>query len=661
MNRITISILLFLSLICGGCEKRQLESGPDADPQGHSKASEFTIKANTRVLTELPLQDPGDFEDARRGLIASDPGIQVKNELGELVWNQSAYKFMGEVAPPSVNPSLWRQARLNNIHGLFKVMDGIYQVRGYDLANMSIIEGRTGWIIVDPLTAKETAAAALQLARSKLGHKPIVAIIFTHSHVDHFGGVLGILSAKEAVIQNVRIIAPIGFMEEATSENLIAGTAMGRRAMYMYGKRLARSDRGHVGSGLGKSPAFGSFGILQPTDIVDHTPQEMTIDGVRFIFQNAPGSEAPAELTFYLPDRKAFCGAEVISHTLHNLYTLRGAKVRDALKWSNYIGEMIDLFGEAETYFGSHHWPKWGNEEILDFLRKQRDLYKYIHDQSVRLLNEGLTPLEIADRIELPESLRMPFANRDYYGTVRHNARAVYQAYLGWYDGNPSHLNPLTPEEAGARYVELMGGGETVLAKAQRSFDLGNYRWVAELLNHLVYAEPGNARAKALLARTYDQLGYQSESAPWRDVYLSGAYELRHGGPEKGVDISLFEDVLRQTPVAYFFDTMAVRLNGPDAEGKSITVKIVFTDIGESYELSLDNSVLHHKTVASNSRADATLSVTYGLFIRMLIGQAGMKDTLFSDELQVEGSKIDLVRFFSLFDKPTGTFNIVTP
>jgi alkyl sulfatase BDS1-like metallo-beta-lactamase superfamily hydrolase len=343
------------------------------------------------------------------------------------------------------------------------------------------------------------------------------------------------------------------------------------------------------------------------------------------------------------------------------LYTLRGAKVRNALKWSNYIAEMIDLFGDAEVYFGGHHWPKWRNAEILDFLRKQRDLYKYIHDQSVRLLNEGLTPLEIADQIELPESLRTPFANRDYYGTVRHNARAVYQAYLGWYDGNPAHLNPLAPEEAGARYIELMGGGDAVLAKAQASFDQGQYRWVAELLNHLVFAEPGNAKAKGLLARTYDQLGYQSESGPWRDVYLSGAFELRHGGPEKGVDISLFKDLLKQTPVSYFFDTMAVRLNGPDAEGKAITVKIVFSDIGESYELSLENAVLHHKAVESDSPADATLHVTYDLFIRMMIGQAGLKDTLFSDELEVEGSKIDLVRFFSLFDKPKGTFNIVTP
>jgi alkyl sulfatase BDS1-like metallo-beta-lactamase superfamily hydrolase len=308
MFRTTFSSLVFLSLLSSGCDEAPLEAGPDADSQGHTRASELTMEANARVLNELPFHDQQDFEDARRGLIASDPDFQVKNELGELIWNQPAYAFMVDGAPPTVNPSLWRQAQLNNIHGLFKVTDSVYQVRGYDLANMTIIEGETGWIIVDPLTAKETATAALQLARANLGDKPVVAIIFTHSHVDHFGGVLGVLSAEEAANRDVRIIAPVGFMEEATSENLIAGTAMGRRAMYMYGKRLARSERGHVGSGLGKGPAFGSFGILQPTEIVDHTPQEMMIDGVRFVFQNAPGSEAPAELTFYLPDLKAFGG-----------------------------------------------------------------------------------------------------------------------------------------------------------------------------------------------------------------------------------------------------------------------------------------------------------------------------------------------------------------
>ncbi len=595
MKRIAINLSIILAFLFIGCEKSKIDVGPDADSRGHTVPTEITARANADVLKELPFHNQQDFIDARKGLIASDPDLRVKNSQGEIIWNQGAYEFVEGDAPASVNPSLWRQVGLNNIHGLFKVTDGIYQVRGYDLANMSIIEGETGWIIVDPLTAKETAMAAIDFARKHLGNRPILAIIFTHSHIDHFGGVLGIISAEEAEKRHVRIIAPDRFLEEATSENIIAGIAMGRRSMYMYGKRLARSERGHIGTGLGKSPAYGTFGILEPTEIVDHTPQEKTIDGVRFIFQHVPESEAPAELNFYLPDLKAFCGAEIVSHSLHNLYTLRGAKVRCALKWSNYIGEIIELFGEADICFGTHHWPTWGNERILEFLKNQRDTYKYIHDQTVRLFNNGYTPTEIAEMIELPESLRTSFANRGYYGTVRHNARAVYQAYLGWYDGNPANLNPLSPREAGIRYVKLMGGAESVLIKAQEYFDQGEYRWVAELLNHLVFAEPDNTRAKALLARTYDQLGYQAESGPWRDVYLTGAYELRHGAPEKGIDVSLMKDVLKQTSITYFFDSMAVRLNGPEAEGKEITVKIVFSDLDESYELVLENAVLHHR------------------------------------------------------------------
>ncbi len=660
MQRIIATLLIIFLLIVSGCEKKT-HYDPDADPQGHTAPTEATTKSNAKVLEELPFSDQRDFEDAQKGLIARDPDLKVKNSKGELIWNQPAYEFIKGDAPASVNPSLWRQASLNNIHGLFKVTDGIYQLRGYDLSNMSIIEGKTGWIIVDPITSKETAAAAIAFARKHLQKRPVVAIIFTHSHIDHFGGVLGITSAEEVVKRNIRIIAPEGFVEEAISENLIAGTAMGRRSTYMYGKRLSRSKRGHVGSGLGKNPPYGTFGILKPTEIVNHTPQEMVIDGIRLIFQNAPGSEAPAELTFYLPDRKAFCGAEVVSRNMHNLYTLRGAKVRDALKWSKYINEIIDLFGESEVYYASHHWPLWGNKRILEFLGKQRDMYKYIHDQTVRLFNAGYTPREIAEKIELPESLRTFFPNRGYYGTARHNSKAVYQAYLGWYDGNPANLNPLPPSESAIRYVALMGGGEAVLSKAQTFFDQAEYRWVAELLNHLVFAEPENTKAKALLARTYDQLGYQSESGPWRDVYLTAAYELRHGAPEKGIDLTIMTDVLKQTPIHHFFDSMAVRLNGPDAVGKKMAVKIVFKDLNESYILTLENSVLHHQKATTDSEACTTLILTHDLFIRVVTGQAGIKDTLFSDDLEVEGSKMDLVRFFTLFDKPLAKFNIVTP
>ena len=655
------AFLVFLALgsllvACGDGE----QSG-SADAHGFTAPSEATLRSNRAVLSELDFSDTRDFEDARRGLIASDPDLRVLAESGEEIWSAPAYAFVEGEAPGSVNPSLWRQAKLNNIHGLFEVTAGVYQWRGYDLSNMTLVEGKTGWIIVDPLTARETAAAAMAFAQKHLEQRPVVAMIFTHSHVDHFGGVLGVLTAEGVEADGIRIIAPEGFMEEATSENIIAGPAMSRRAMYMYGKPLPRSERGHVDSGLGKSPAFGSFGLLEPTEIIDHTPQRLEIDGIEFIFQNAPDSEAPAELTFYLPHARAFNGAEVTSHQLHNVYTLRGAKVRDALNWSNMIDESIELFGDAEIYLASHHWPIWGNDRIVAFLEQQRDTYKYIHDQTVRMFNAGMTAGEIAEELQLPESLRQTFSNRGYYGTVRHNARAVYQAYLGWYDGNPAHLDPLPQSEAGRRYVDLAGGADALLLHAQTAFDNGEYRWVAELLNHLVFAEPENRGARNLLASAYDQLAYRAESGPWRDVYLTASWELRQGPPERGINIAVMEDILRRTPVSKFFDSMAVRLNGPDAEGVSLSIGLEFTDLGERYLLDINNAVLHHRPMPAGVQTDAALKLTHGLFVNLLTGQAGLKDTLLSDELEVEGSAIDLVRFFSLFDKPEGRFNIVTP
>ncbi|MCX2981080.1 MBL fold metallo-hydrolase [Halieaceae bacterium IMCC14734] len=590
------------------------------------------------------------------------PALRIEGPGAEPIWDQTAYEFITGDAPASVNPSLWRQAQLNNMHGLYQVADRIYQLRGHDLANMTIIEGDSGWILVDPLTAKETAAVALDFAREHLGNKPVVAVLFTHSHIDHFGGVLGVVSPADVASGKVQIIAPDGFMEEVTSENVIAGIAMSRRSAYMYGTQLARTERGHVGSGLGKNPAIGSPGVLEPTTLINDDLLALTIDGVDFEFLYAPESEAPAEFMFYLPQMGAFCGAEVVSSTLHNLYTLRGAKVRNATRWSGYIDESIERFGEAEIYFGSHHWPRWGNDNVVEFLEVQRDTYQYIHDQTVRMFNNGKTPGEIADELTLPESLRGSFANRDYYGTVRHNARAVYQAYLGWYDANPAHLNPLPPQQAGTRYVEMMGGAQALLDNAQTYYEQGDYRWVAEVVNHLVFAEPGNVAARALLAQTYDQLGYQAESGPWRDVYLTAALELRRGAPKKSsIDLASARDLLRQTPVPLMLDSMAVRLNGPEAEGVELRLKMVFTDSGESYLLTVENSVLRHRRARPDDKANTTLTLTYDLFLDMALKTASLKDTLLSDDLSIDGSKLDLVRFFSLQDQPQGVFNIVTP
>jgi len=656
-------VVIVVVIAAGACGGERAASPPaEGDPQGHTAAALDTVRAQEAAARALPLADEQDFADARRGLVASDPEVRIEDARGRLVWDTAAYGFVSGDAPATVHPSLWRQAKLNGVHGLFEVAEGIYQVRGYDLSNMTWIRGRSGWIVVDPLTAKETAAAALALARRALGDAPIVAVVFTHSHVDHFGGVGAVVPEDPSARAALRVVAPRGFLEEATSENVLAGVAMGRRASFMYGMRLARSPRGHVDTGLGKAPARGTVGILEPTEWVERTPQELLIDGVRFVFQYAPESEAPAELTFYLPDAKAFCAAEIATHTLHNLYTLRGAKVRDALRWSGYLDEALRLFGDAEVVFASHHWPVWGRERVVEYLEQQRDTYRYLHDQTLRLANRGLTPREIAEQLELPESLRRGFANRGYYGTVRHDAKAVYQAYFGWYDGNPANLDPLPPAALGAKYVAAMGGAERVLAEARAAFERGEYRWAATLLDHLVFAEPERREARELLAQTYDQLGYQAESGPWRDVYLSGAYELRHGAPEQApVDLAAAMDLLRQTPLDSFFTAMAARVDGPKADGKELALNFVFTDVGETHVLELENAVLHHRRGEPAPDASVTVRLTRELLLRLATGQAGLRELVFSDELAVEGSRLDLLSFFSLLDRPDPAFPIVTP
>ena len=654
--RVFTFVILSASLLAG-CGGKPPPAQATIGSQGNTPPTPSTLAINQAVAESLDLNNPQDFDNATQGLIARADGLRVSMADGSIVWSLNDYDFIHGDAPDSVNPSLWRQERLNNIHGLFEVTQGVYQLRGFDLSNMSIIEGERGWILVDPLTTKETAAAALAFARQKLGDRPVTAVIITHSHIDHFGGVLAVLEGSG----ETEIIAPQGFMSEATSENVIAGTTMSRRSMFMYGSQLERSPFGHVGSGLGKGPAFGSPGLATPTRVISQTGERVTIDGVNFIFQNAAGSEAPAELTFYLPEKKAFCGAEVVSRNMHNLYTLRGAHVRDARKWSYYINEAIEIFPEMEVYFASHHWPLWGNTEIVDFLKKQRDGYRYIHDQTLRLASQGHTPSEIAESLELPTALRNSFSNRGYYGTLKHNSRAVYQRYFGWYDGNPANLDPLPEVESSTRYVEAMGGSSGVMTTAKSAFDRGEYRWVAELLNHLVFAEPNHVAAKMLLAQSYDQLGYQAESGPWRDVYLTGALELRSGAPSQGLGISNAADLIRQTPISEFMQLIAVMLNGEKADGESYVFNFTFTDLAETYVLSLENAVLHQRNGEPDVNANATLQITHELFIGMLVGQAGIRETLFSDDISIQGSRLDLLQFFAMLDPPDEVFNIVTP
>jgi alkyl sulfatase BDS1-like metallo-beta-lactamase superfamily hydrolase len=502
-------------------------------------ATPSTRAASARLRDHLPLDDGADFERATRGLVATHATGVIHHAMGRVVWDTHAHDFVRDQseAPDTVNPSLWRQARLNAIHGLFEVTDGVWQVRGYDLSNVTFVAGDTGWLVIDPLTSAETARAALELANEHLGVRPIVAVIYTHSHVDHFGGIRGVVDEADVEAGQVRIIAPEGFQAEAVSENVIAGPVMIRRASYMYGGLLPAGPTGHVDAGLGKTTPKGTVGVIPipPTEEIRATGTELVVDGVRIVFQNTPGAEAPAEMNFHLPDKKLLCMAENCSHNMHNLYTPRGAQVRDALAWSKYINEAIELFGdETEICFASHHWPRFGHDDALDFLAKQRDLYRWLHDQTLRLANHGFTPTEIAEQLDLAPELASEFHTRGYYGTVNHNVKAVYQRYLGWFDGNPANLHPLPPEDAGRRYVEFMGGAGLLLAKAREAFAAGEYRWVAQVVNHLVFAEPDNTDARHLQADALEQLGYQAESGPWRNFYLTGAQELRHGLPDLG-------------------------------------------------------------------------------------------------------------------------------
>jgi alkyl sulfatase BDS1-like metallo-beta-lactamase superfamily hydrolase len=653
MDAPKLVLLAALMALLVGCGKTTGVGG------SASEATAQTLTVNAQYARDLKLDDQQDFEEAKRGFIARPSG-KVLTADGMVLHDYDAYLFEQGPAPATVNPSLWRHAVLNAQLGLFKVTDGIYQLRGFDIANITLIEGKTGWIVVDTLTSRESAAAAMAFARQHLGNKPVTAVVFTHSHIDHFGGALGVVTPEEVAQRKIPVIASAGFMEESTGENVMVGTVMGRRSIYQFGRDLERTAKGNVDTGLGKNVVYGTFGILPPTQLITQPTQELVLDGVRFVFHNVPGAEAPAEMTFSIPDKKTYGGAENLAMTMHNLLPVRGAKVRDSLRWAQYMQEALDGLGESEIYVGQHNWPLWGKARIAEFITKHRDVYKYTHDQSVRLMNAGMTPREIADAVKLPKSLQDHFGARGYYGDLRHNVKAVYQFYLGAYDGNPANLDPLPPQESAKRYLEVIGGVEKAVAAAQTAFDKGDYRWTAELLNHAVFGAPDHKGAKELLAKTYDQMGYMSEAATWRNSYLTAAAELRNGPPKKGISRAGFIEMLNQTPIERFLEAMAAGLDGPAAQGKTLKVNLVLTDIKESYVLWIENAVLHFKKAAPANDADATLTLTKPIFIKMMAGTAGVKDTLMSDDLKTSGSTIDLVRFFSLIDKAPGTFAIVT-
>jgi len=619
-----------------------------------STATPTIASANEALLGRLPFDDTADFEDAARGLLGRLEPCIVRADDGRVVWDNDSYRFLDGDAPATVNPSLWRQSRLVAMDGLFEVVPGVYQVRGMDLSNISFVEGTAGVLVIDPLICTETAAAALALYRKYRGDRPVTGVIYTHSHIDHFGGVKGVTTQADVDAGRCAVIAPDGFLEHAIEENVYAGTAMGRRAGYMYGAVLERGPEGQVGAGLGQTTSTGTVTLIVPTDLVRATGETRVVDGISMEFQITPGTEAPAEMNVLFPASGALCMAENATHTLHNLLTLRGAVVRDPHEWARYMTEAIDLFaGRADVVFASHHWPTWGRERLRTYLGQQRDLYAYLHDQTLRMLNKGMVGAEIAEAIELPPALEAAWNTHGYYGSVSHNVKAIYQRYMGWYDGNPANLWKHTPVEGATRYVAAMGGADAVVAIARDAYAIGDFRWVAELLNHVLFADETNEAAKALQADAFEQLGFGAENGTWRSAFLAGAYELRRG-PFGTPTTTTAPDLMGALTPGQTFDAIAIRVDGPKAWHEHLVIGIVIDGAGvtTSYRLELANGVLIHHA-APVEGADLVIRTPAAALPGLLAGQtAGMS---------IEGDLSALARLTAVLEAPDPDFAIVTP
>ena len=622
----------------------------------HKPATAFIESAHRAYA--LPFDDTTDFHNADRGFIAGLSPCVVKAADGRVVWDNDVYSFLDGPAPATVHPSLWRQSSLAAKQGLYEVVPGIYQVRGLDISNVTFVEGDSGIIVIDPLISTEVAAAALALYRThRGGDRPVVAVIYTHSHLDHFGGVLGVTSQADVDAGAVAVLAPEGFIEHAVKENVYAGPAMTRRATYMYGSLLPRGPRDQVGCGLGQAPSTGEVAVIVPTIDIRETGEKHTIDGVEIEFQMAPGTEAPAEMHFYFPRYRALCMAENATHNLHNLLTLRGALVRDPHAWSGYLTEAIDTFaGRADVVFASHHWPTWGREDIVEFLSLQRDMYAYLHDQTLRLLNRGYTGVEIAEMFQMPPALERAWHTHGYYGSVSHNVKAVYQRYMGWFDGNPGRLWPHPPEALAPRYVDAMGGIDRVVELAHAAFDSGDFRWAATLLDHAVFTDSAHAAARALYADTLEQLAYGAENATWRNFFMSGATELRDGNFGTAATAASISMLNQLTP-EQLFDGFALRVDGPRSWDLDIAIEFSFADLAADYRLTLRNGVLVYRKVAAHP---ATADVTVKLDNKFRLLTLAMGD-FGSPGLEISGDQTALQAFLGVLDEPDPSFNIVTP
>ncbi len=630
-----------------------------APAQAAEAPSAATIKAQAQLKKTLPFEDKQDFDFATRGYLGTLSDPVIRRADGAVAWDLTAYDFVQGDAPDTVNPSLWRQAQLLSKSGLFQVSETIWQVRGFDVSNITFIKGQTGWIVIDPLTTAEVAKAAYALVTEKLGARPIVAVIYTHSHTDHFGGVKGVISQADVDAGKVQVIAPHGFLEEAVSENVIAGVAMSRRANYQFGTGLVPGVDGQMTSGIGKGISRGSITLIAPTVSIHKTGETLVVDGVKIQFQVTPGTEAPAEMNIYFPDLKVLCMAENANPTMHNVLTPRGALVRDAKAWAGYLSEALGLYGDrTEVMFTSHGWPRFGGQVVRDFLADHRDAYKFLHDQTVRLMNQGYVGAEIANRIALPPVLAREWFNRGYYGTMSFNSRAVYQRYMGWYDANPVNLAVLPPADQAGRYVEAMGGAAKVIALAQAAYDKGDYRWAATLLNNVVLSQPGSADAKAALARTYDQMGYQAESSLWRNMYLTGAAELR-GGVRPSLSAGS-PDMIANLPSPMIFELLAVRLDPAKVGDAQLRILFVFPDRKERYLVQVRNQVLTAEPAAEGARADATLTLPRALLLQSLFTGASLAPKVMSGEAKIDGSPLALQKLVGWFDRPAGDFPIVT-
>ena len=654
MSSSRIAGLLAAALFAAAPLSQSFAQSKDAEPASRA--------VNDTFLKTLPFNDRADFEDAKRGFIATLPDGIIPGLGDKPAFDTKQYDFLkSDQVPPTVNPSLWRQAQLNAINGLFKVTERVYQVRGLDLANLTIIEGESGLILIDPLLSNETAKAALDLYLKNRPAKPVAAVIYTHSHADHFGGAKGVITEEDAKSGKVKVIAPDGFMEHAVAENVIAGNAMSRRAQYQFGSALPVGDRAQIDTGLGKALARGSISLIPPNDVIKQAYETRTVDGVDIEFHLVPGSEAPSEMIMYFPQFKLLNMAEDATHNMHNLYTLRGAEIRDGRLWSRYIGDAITRYGDkTDVVIAQHHWPMWGGERIVAFLSKQRDLYKFVHDQTVRLLNHGLTSTEIAEQLKLPPSLANDWAARGYYGTLSHNAKAVYQFYLGWYNANPADLNPLPRAEEAKKQVEYMGGADATIKRAREDYKAGQYRWVASVMSKVVFADPANKEARALGADALEQLGYQSEAATWRNAYLLGAFELRNGvGPQPPALVNA--ELLKGISIDLAFDFLGVRLNAAKAEGKKIVINWTFTDLNQTYVMNLENSALTHTSGKLSDKADASVTLTRAALDAITLKQRTFLGSVLTGDVSVGGNPLKLRELFGLLDEFSTGFEVVEP